>query len=102
MEHVKSFEKRFGVDIGYNESNMHPTNNESCVGKSGIDKNLTLTEVITLAYKMENKPNIIIKAGQNAKWYFKSFPKDIIESEITKQNWRDVSRCTMYIIEWDS
>ena len=36
------------------------------------------------------------------KWYLKQCPKDEIEREIKKQqDWRDVSRSTMYIIEWD-
>jgi hypothetical protein len=51
---------------------------------------------------MEEKPNIIIKAGTNAKWYIKKFDTNIIEEEILKQrNWRDISKSTMYIIEWD-
>jgi len=101
MEHIMTFQKRIGVDIGYHSSNLHPVDGEGCVGKSGIDKSLSLEKVIEIAYKMEDKPNIIIKSGKNAKWYFKSFPKDEIENEINKQNWRDTSRCTMYIIEWD-
>ena len=54
-----------------------------------------------IAYKMDEKPNIIIKGGKNAKWYLKSFPKDVIEEKIEKQKWRDTRRVTMYIIEWD-
>lgn len=50
---------------------------------------------------MEQKPNILIKAGPNAKWYIKKYDPRVIEEEIEKQSWRDVSRCTMYIIEWD-
>lgn len=102
MEHVKRFERRDGVDIGYHSSNIHPKNREGCVGVRGINKSFTLEQVLELAYKMENRPNIIIKAGKNAKWYFKYFEKDVIDEEIKKQQqWRDTSRCTMYIIDWN-
>jgi hypothetical protein len=101
MEKVKLIEKRNGVDIGYHSSNIHPIDREGCVGTRGIDKTYTFEMVLEIAYKMENRPNIIIKAGPNAKWYLKYFQKDIIEDEIKKQNWRDTSRCIMYIIEWD-
>lgn len=101
MEHVQKYEKRQGVDIGYHSSNLYPANRDVRVKKHGINKNFTLDEMIKMAYTMVEKPNIIIKAGPNAKWYLKSFPVDVIEREIEKQNWRDVSRCTMYIIEWD-
>ena len=101
MEYVKKFEKRIGVDIGYTSSNIHPPDRESCVGLSGIDKTLSLDRVIALAYKINPKPNIIVKAGENGKWYLKRFPTDVIDTEIEKQKWRDVSRSIMYIIEWD-
>ena len=101
MEHIKSIEMRNGVDIGYHNSNIDPIDNEGCIGKSGIDKSFSFENVIEIAYKMDNKPNIIIKAGKNAKWYLKYFSKDIIEDEINKQKWRDTSRFTMYIIEWN-
>ena len=102
MEHITMMEKRIGVDVGYHSSNIHPADREGCVGKNGIDKSFTLEKLVELAYNMENKPNIIIKAGPNAKWYLKRFSKDSIENEIQKQSWRNTSRCTMYIIEWDS
>ncbi len=101
MEHIKMIEKRKGVDVGYHNSNIYPINREGCVGAAGIDKSYTFEMVLELAYKIPNKPNIIIKAGPNAKWYLKRFQKEVIEDEINKQNWRDTSRCTMYIIEWD-
>jgi hypothetical protein len=102
MERVKRFEKRTGCDVGYNSSNLHPSNGEGRVGKSGIDKKYTLSQMIELAYKMEEKPNILIKGGPNAKWYIKKMDPSIIEEEIEIQKkWRDVSRCVMYIIEWD-
>lgn len=103
MEHVKKMEKRLGVDIGYHDSNIVPVDREGCVGKAGIDKSFTLERVIALAYKqVDKKPNIIIKAGQNAKWYLKHCPKEEIEEGIEKQKWRDCSQATMYIIEWDT
>lgn len=101
MEHIKTIERRTGVDIGYHSSNIHPINREGCVGSSGIDKSFTFEMVLELAYKMDIKPNIIIKAGKNAKWYLKHFQKDTIEDEIEKQKWRDTSRSTMYIIDWE-
>lgn len=101
MEHAKNIRIKTGVDIGYHSSNIDPLNREGCVGKSGIDKSFTFEMVMELAYKMgNNKPNVIIKAGPNAKWYLKRFPRDIIEDEINKQRWRDTSRCIMYIIDW--
>jgi hypothetical protein len=100
MEYILSMQTREGVDVGYNSSNLHPEDGEGCVGENGLDKSLNLDQVIRIAYKMENTPNIIIKAGPNAKWYLKRFPTDQIENEIQKQTWRDTSRCVMYIIEW--
>ena len=101
MEHVKKIEQRKGVDVGYNGSNIQPIDREGCVGDSGIDKSYTLDMVMKLAYKLDNKPNIIIKAGPNAKWYMKKVHVDEIDNEIEKQKWRDTSRCTMFIIDWD-
>ena len=101
MEHIKNVQSRKGVDAGYHSSNLHPENREGCVGKNGIDKSYTFEMVLKLAYKMERKPNIIIKPGKNAKWYLKYFQKDTIEDEIEKQKWRDTTRCTMYIIDWE-
>ena len=62
---------------------------------------LSDNRVIQIASKMQPRPNIIIKAGPRAKWYLKRFSRDDIEEEILKQQWRDTSRCTMWIIEWD-
>ena len=101
MEHVKNIEQRTGVDVGYNGSNIQPIDREGCVGASGIDKSYTLDMVMKLAYKLDNKPNIIIKAGPNAKWYMKKVHVDEIDNEIEKQKWRNTSRCTMFIIDWD-
>ena len=101
MEHIIKFERQIGVDIGYHESVIEPNDREGCIGKRGIDKLFTLQQVLNLAYKINNKPNIIIKAGPNAKWYLKRSRVDKIEDEINKQRWRDTSRCIMYIIEWE-
>ena len=89
MEYISSFEKRFGVDIGF--------------GNRGFilqfEKASTLQEVMKAAHEI--KANIIIKAGKNAKWYVKTCPVDRIESEIDKQRWRDTHRATMWIVKWD-
>jgi hypothetical protein len=87
----KTIEKREGCDVGWHGSNIQPR---------GIDKSYTLDMVINLAYKMDDKPNIIIKAGKNAKWYMKKVPLHKIDDAIEKQQWRDTSRSTMYIIGW--
>jgi hypothetical protein len=101
MEHVKKYEKRYGADAGYHSSNMDPVNREGCVGKSGLDKTLSLENVLAIAYKMPEKPNIVIKAGPNRKWYLKRFPLNVLDDEIEKQKWRDITQSTMHIIEWD-
>lgn len=102
MEHVKVIECINGVDAGYHGSNIDPINREGCVGKSGIDKTFSFEQVLELASKLEEKPNIIVKGGPNAKWYLKRFPRDDIAIEIDKQkSWRDVSSCRMYIITWE-
>jgi hypothetical protein len=101
MDHFKNIEKREGCDVGYHGSNIEPADGEGRVGAGGIDKSYTLDMVINLAYKMPEKPNIIIKAGKNAKWYIKKCPVNKIDEAIESQKWRDTSRCTMYIIVWD-
>ena len=103
MEHVRHIERRKGVDVGYGKNtNIHPVDREGCVGAAGINKSFTFEMVLEIAYKMQDKPNIIIKAGENAKWYLKRFDKNVIEDEINKQHqWRDITRSTMYIIDWD-
>ncbi len=102
MDHISCLEKRIGVDLGYHESSLHPIDGEGRVGKRGLDKTLPLQRILEIAFKMKEKPNIIVKAGQRAKWYLKFCPKNLIEKEIEKQkSWRDVSRCTMWIIDWD-
>jgi hypothetical protein len=99
MEHINTMRKMIGVDVGYHESNIEPLNNVGRVGKSGIDKTFTLQQVIVLAHEVD--ANIIVKAGKNAKWYIKRFDIDDIQQEIQKQIWRNTSRATMWVIEWD-
>jgi hypothetical protein len=101
MDHIRTFRKINGVDAGYHESNIHPANGEGRVGARGIDKNYTREQIFELAHKMNPRPNIIIKAGPNAKWYFKIVPIQFLVAEIQKQSWRDTSRCVMYVLEWD-
>ena len=105
MENFSRITKRNGVDVGYHESPIHPHDGEGRVGKRGLDKTLTFTEIVNLAFKTTdnqgNRANIIIKAGKNAKWYLKYCPIERIEDAIQTQRWRDTSRATMYIIEWD-
>jgi hypothetical protein len=103
MEHIIFMQKRIGADLGYHQSNLHPADGEGCVGKQGLDKTLNLEQVLKIAYKMNKKPNIIIKAGPNAKWYLKYCHNECIDEEIQKQKkWRDISRSTMWIINWDN
>lgn len=98
MEHFIKIEKRLGCDIGRG-GDLHPEDDRCRVGKSGFDKNLKLYEILEIAYSMKNpRPNIVIKAGKNAKWYLKYCSVDKIE----KNKYRDSSRCTMYIVIWDN
>lgn len=92
------YETRNGVDIGYHESNLEPLHGKGRIGKGGIDKNFTLTQMIELA--REINANIIVKAGPNAKWYLKRCNIDDIDKTIQKQKWRDTRRAVMYIIHW--
>ena len=100
MDHFRNIERRDGVDLGY-KKDLRPEDNKWIVGKEGLDKRLKFNEVIDIAYTMNNhRPNIIIKAGKNAKWYLKYCSFDKIDEQIEKNKWRDCSRCTMYIITW--
>jgi len=98
MQHFTKIEKRDNADVGFIGDIIKPLNNEGCIGKNGIDKSFSLDKLINMAYEVN--ANIIIKSGTNAKWYLKKFPVDEIENEISKQSWRDVTRTTMWIIEW--
>ena len=102
MEKVIRMERRDGVDVGFNSSNLEPLNRVGCVGKSGIDKTYTLEQVIQLAYEI--RANIIVKAGENAKWYLKRCDPTEIDAKIEKQQrWRNgTKRYKMWIIEWEN
>lgn len=100
MEHFKNIERRDCVDILY-KKDLHPEDNNFRVGSSGFDKSLKLNDILEIAYTMNNpRPNIIIKAGKNAKWYLKYCSFDKINEQIEKNKWRDSSRCIMYIVTW--
>jgi hypothetical protein len=105
MEHFQKIKKRKGCDIGM-MNDLHPehlaADEYPRKGKSGFDKKLKLEDIMDIAYRMNNpKPNIIIKAGNNAKWYLKYSPKEEIDERIEKTKFRDLRRCTMYIIDWE-
>ena len=97
MENIKKLEKRYGCDV--RRLDEVPKNGIGRIGKSGIDKSYNLEEVMKLAYEI--KSNIIVKGGKNAKWYLKNVPKEDIETDIEKKYYRDTSRYTMWIIEWE-
>ena len=82
--------------------NLHPADGEGRVGKAGIDATYTLAMVKAIAYRMAEKPNIIIKGGKNAKWYIKKCPKDEIIPEIERMRnsvfGENSRRCTLYIL----
>jgi hypothetical protein len=105
MEHFQNIEKRKGCNLKHG-NDLHPENKERRIGKFGFDKTSKLNEMLEIAYKMENpRPNIIIKAGKNAKWYLKYCMVNKIEEEITKNKATNEgtggNRCTMYIITWE-
>ena len=81
MESFSRITRRAGVDVGYHESPIHPSDGEGRVGKRGMDKTLTFNQILELAFKtfnnQGNRANIIIKAGKNAKWYLKYCPFEI-------------------------
>lgn len=61
---VINIERRDGVDMTF-KKNIHPEDKKWRTGKSGLDKNLKLNNILEIAYSMNNpKPNIIIKAGK--------------------------------------
>ena len=84
MENFSKITKRIGVDVGYHESPIHPSDREGRIGKMGLDKTLNFSQILDLTYKTfdknGNRANIIIKAGKNAKWYLKYCPIEKIES----------------------
>ena len=100
-ELLTRLEKRVGMTVGYNDqSSYDAAEHEGRVGQHGFDKNLSLDHVITIASRMEVRPNVIVKAGENAKWYMFYILNEHIEAEIYKQRWRDTHNCTLWAIEW--
>lgn len=88
------------VDVGFHSSNIEPKDGIGRVGKAGIDKSFTLEQMIEIA--KESNANIIVKGGENAKWYLKRVEdKDALYKGIESQEWRDTSRCTMWYIQWN-
>jgi len=91
----------YGVDVGYHNSNMYPSN-EGRMGKHGYDKEFSLDKILKIVY---GEANIIVKDG-GGKWYLKRLLKTDDESihlANKKQRWRKnkTSRATMYVIdEW--
>lgn len=85
--------------------NLHPMNGEGRVGKQGFNKELTIEQVVAIASKMPEKPNIIIKAGVNAKWYIKKCDIANIDLEIKKNResvyGKNSHRCTLHMLEWN-
>lgn len=102
MENFSSVKKFNNKDIGSSASNVYPEdkniypkNGKGRVGKEGIDKNYTLPEIIEIAFKMRIKPNIIVKTGNNGKWYLKKFTNKEIQNKIRSGN------STLWVIEWN-
>ena len=105
MDHFTMIEKRNGCDVKKG-CDLHPEDGRGRVGKSGFDKKLKLNDLLDIAYSMNNpRPNIIIKAGKNAKWYLKFCMVDKIEEKIEENRKHSTAfgpnRCTMYIVKWD-
>ena len=80
MEHVRNYERRDHAVLKMG-NDLRPADGEGCVGKAGIDKSFSLQRIMEIAYKLEPKPNLLIKGGKNAKWYLKRCPIDLIESK---------------------
>ena len=102
MDQISNIEIRRGVDLGYHSSNIHPVDKYGCVGKQGIDKSFTIEMILEIASKIDEIPNIIINAGKNSIWYLKLLKKDLIDDAIINQQWRNTTRCVMYIIDWNN
>lgn len=106
MDHFQYIEKRKQSNLKHGDD-KHPKNSLKNVyprvGVSGYDKNLKLNDLIEISYNyFDNpKPNIIVKAGQNAKWYLKYCNYNDIDHEIDKVSFNNKCKCTMYIIKWE-
>ena len=99
MEHITFLEKRIGNSLRNKETSLYPVNNKDCVCRSAF---LSIERILKIAYKMDEKPNIIIREGSGCKWHLIRSPKDLIDSSIEKQRrWIDISRSTIWIVNWD-
>ena len=109
----RRIEQREGVDVSNGgKNNLSPTNEvdkNKCQGNAGgFKKELTIDDMIFIAYRMEEKPNIIVRAGQEGKaqWYLKKVDIEEIEEKIEKQTLSSRGRNNklkhylMYIIKW--
>ena len=63
MEHITLMKKRVGADLGYHGTNLCPANDEGCVGKSGLDKELSLERILEIAYKMDKNLISLLRLG---------------------------------------
>ena len=91
MNFVKKYQQICGADIQHKTGDIEPHNGEGRIGMSGIDKYLPIEVIIRIAHKTIcdpncGNPNVIIKAGKNAKWYLKHCDAAKLPQEITK--WR--------------
>lgn len=95
MDNIKSIEKRIGVDIRIGD--VIPKNSEGCVGIKGMDKMLTLQQIINICINMtdDEKPNVIVKDGKG-----KYYPKRVSTEKLDEKNYLK-KRCVMYIIVWE-
>lgn len=98
------------ISIG---NNIRPSQDQGAVGKGGIDKNIPFERVVKIAYETKDdsgrRPNVIIKAGINAKWYLKFCPEEKLDDRISK--WRNSKSGiekkkmkvppTLYFIQWN-
>ena len=66
--------------------------------KYGYSRNLTLEEMISIA--VENRCPIIVRGGNNAKWYLKGNNKteDVVREKISKNDLNKWKRRTLYFI----
>ena len=69
------------------------------IEKNGFDKTKTLGEMIDLA--INNNCKIIIKGGNNGKWYLKGKDKDIdyLKLKINENNGKSRDGVNCYLIE---
>jgi len=109
VDGVEQCEEYRGVDLDFknDRNDVHPDDEYATDGKSGLLACLTLQEAINICSRMNPRPNVIIKAGPKAKWYFKGpYPRSDIGPLVeqnAKKKWRekDTARRIMYVIVWN-